>query len=102
MRVRALIGRIAAGVLVLALAGGGAYLFMTQPAKAPAAPPAPPPPQVGVVELKAADVPLPLEFSGRVAGFRVVEIRAQVSGVDRKSTRLNSSHKTVSRMPSSA
>ena len=81
MKVRALIGRIAAGVLVLALAGGGAYLFMTQPAKAPAAPAAPPPPQVGVVELKAADVPLPLEFSGRVAGFRVVEIRAQVSGM---------------------
>jgi membrane fusion protein (multidrug efflux system) len=81
MKVRALIGRIAVGVLVLALAGGGVYLFMTQPAKAPAAPPAPPPPQVGVAELAAADVPLPLEFSGRVAGFRVVEIRAQVSGV---------------------
>jgi membrane fusion protein (multidrug efflux system) len=81
MKLRALIGRIAAVVLVLALAGGGVYLFMTQPAKAPAAPPAPPPPQVGVAELKAADVALPLEFSGRVAGFRVVEIRAQVSGV---------------------
>ena len=80
MKVRALIGRIAAGVLLLALAGGGVY-FMTQPAKAPAAPAAPPPPQVGVAELVAADVPLPLEFSGRVAGFRVVEIRAQVSGV---------------------
>src|SRR4030081_1220051 len=78
MRLRALIGRIAAVVLVLALAGGGVYLFMTQPAKGPAAPP---PPQVGVAELKAADVALPLEFSGRVAGFRVVEIRAQVSGV---------------------
>ncbi len=81
MKVRALIGRIAAVVLVLALVGGGAYLFMIQPAKAPVAPAPPPPPQVGVVELKAADVPLPLEFSGRVAGFRVVEIRAQVSGV---------------------
>src|SRR5260370_11500641 len=81
MKVRALIGCVAAGVLVLALAGGGVYLFMTQPAKAPAAPPAPPPPQVGVAELAAADVALPLEFSGRVAGFRVVEIRAQVSGV---------------------
>ena len=81
MKMRASIGRIAAVVLVLALVGGGAYLFMTQPAKAPAAPQAPPPPQVGVVELKAADVPLPLEFSGRVAGFRVVEIRAQVSGI---------------------
>ena len=81
MKVRALIGRIAAVVVVLALAGGGVYLFMTQPAKAPVAAQAPPPPQVGVVELAAADVPLPLEFSGRVAGFRVVEIRAQVSGI---------------------
>ena len=81
MKVRALIGRIAAVVVVLALAGGGVYLFMTQPAKAPVAAQAPPPPEVGVVELAAADVPLPLEFAGRVAGFRVVEIRAQVSGI---------------------
>ena len=75
MKVRALIGRIAAVVVVLALAGGGVYLFMTQPAKAPVAAQAPPPPQVGVVALAAADVPLPLEFSGRVAGFRVVDPR---------------------------
>src|SRR5260370_11286117 len=81
MKLRALTGRVAAGWLVLGLGGGGVYLFMTQPAKAPAAPPAPPPPEVGVVEVTAADVPLPLEFSGRVAGFRVVEIRAQVSGI---------------------
>src|SRR4029077_3480370 len=58
MKVRALIGRIAAVVVVLALAGGGVYLFMTQPAKAPVAAQVPPPPQVGVAELKAADVPL--------------------------------------------
>src|SRR5882672_6136251 len=80
MKVRALIGRIAAVMVVLALAGGGVYLFMTQPAKAPVTAQAPPP-QVGVVELAAADIPLPLEFSGRVAGFRVVEIRAQVNGL---------------------
>ena len=36
MKVRALIGRIAAVVVVLALAGGGVYLFMTQPAASPA------------------------------------------------------------------
>ena len=81
MKMRASIGRIAAVVLVLALVGGGVYWFTMQPAKAPVAAQAPPPPQVGVVELAAADVPLPLEFSGRVAGFRVVEIRAQVSGI---------------------
>lgn len=40
-----------------------------------------PPPEVGIVTVKAADVALPLDFSGRVAGFRVVEIRAQVSGI---------------------
>ena len=27
------------------------------------------------------DVPLPLDFSGRVAGYRVVEIRSQVNGL---------------------
>jgi membrane fusion protein (multidrug efflux system) len=37
--------------------------------------------RASVSELAAADVALPLEFSGRVAGFRVVEIRAQVSGI---------------------
>ncbi len=30
-----------------------------------------------MVEVKAADVPLPLDFSGRVAGFRVVDVRGR-------------------------
>ena len=59
---------------------GAAVFWWNRPKPAPAAT-APPTPQVGVVEVKAADVALPLDFSGRVAGFRVVEIRAQVSGV---------------------
>ena len=47
----------------------------------PATAAAPPPPEVGIVQLTEADVPLPLQFAGRVAGFRVVEIRSQVSGI---------------------
>ena len=72
-------GRIVAIAVIAAIVIGAAF-WWNRPKPAPAAT-APPPPQVGVVEVKAADVPLPLDFSGRVAGFRVVEIRAQVSGV---------------------
>jgi membrane fusion protein (multidrug efflux system) len=39
-----------------------------------------PPAEVGVIEVKKADVPLPLTYAGSVAGFRNVEIRPQVSG----------------------
>jgi len=74
------VGRIVAVAVVVALVGAAAF-WWTRPKPAPAATGAPPPPQVGVVQLAAADVPLPLDFSGRVAGFRVVEIRSQVSGV---------------------
>ena len=42
---------------------------------------APPPAEVGVIETRAAEVPLTLVYAGRVAGFRDVEIRPQVSGV---------------------
>jgi membrane fusion protein (multidrug efflux system) len=72
-------GRIVAVAIVVAIVAAAGF-WWNRPKPAPAAT-APPPPQVGVVEVKAADVPLPLDFSGRVAGFRVVEIRAQVSGV---------------------
>jgi membrane fusion protein (multidrug efflux system) len=34
-----------------------------------------------VIEMRRADVPLPLTYAGRVAGFRNVEVRAQVGGV---------------------
>ena len=71
---------IVAVCVIVVLAGAGAWSWMRPQAKPPA-PAAPPPPQVGVVELKEADVPLPLDFSGRVAGFRVVEIRSQVNGI---------------------
>ena len=72
-------GRMVAIAAVAAVVGGAA-LWWSRPMPAPAAT-APPPPQVGVVQLAAADVPLPLDFSGRVAGFRDVEIRSQVGGI---------------------
>ena len=75
-------GRIVAIAIVVAIVGAAVF-WWSRPKPAPAAT-APPTPQVGVVEVKAADVALPLDFSGRVAGFRVVEIRAQVSGVLQK------------------
>jgi membrane fusion protein (multidrug efflux system) len=72
--------RIVAIATVAAIIGAAAF-WWSRPTPAPAATAPPPPPEVGVIELAAADVALPLEFSGRVAGFRVVEIRAQVSGI---------------------
>ncbi len=48
----------------------------------PAAPPAaPPPPKVSVVTLKAAPVPITTELPGRVAAFRVADVRPQVNGI---------------------
>ena len=72
-------GRIVAIAVVAAIVVAAVF-WWNRPKPAPAAT-APPPPQGGGVEVKAADVALPLDFSGRVAGFRVVEIRAQVGGV---------------------
>lgn len=43
--------------------------------------PPPPPPEVGTIEVSARDIPLPLQYAGRVVGFRVVEVRAQVGGI---------------------
>ena len=44
-------------------------------------PEAPPPPEVGVVEAKAADLPLTREIGGRLAAFRSADVRARVPGV---------------------
>ena len=80
MSARVWIGRAACVLAVIALLGAGAWWWM-RPAASPAVNAAPPPPEVGVVELATADVPLPLQYAGRVAGFRVVEVRAQVTGI---------------------
>jgi membrane fusion protein (multidrug efflux system) len=73
---RATLGAIA----VLVVAGSSYWMFGRSNAVAPA-PQAPPPPDVGVVTLHRADIPITLAYAGRVAGYRTVEIRPQVSGI---------------------
>ncbi len=41
---------------------------------------APPPPEVSVIETRAQDVPLYLEFVGQTAGLKDIDIRARVEG----------------------
>src|SRR4028118_1402311 len=74
-------------VVGLALAAG-AYFFIFRSAEMPpasqaAATPAAsqPPPQVGIIVVQPADLPYPVEYAGRVAGFRDVEIRPRVGGL---------------------
>lgn len=50
-------------------------------APAPDAAAAPPPPMVTVGTIAPAEVPLTFGYAGRVAGFRVVEVRPQVGGI---------------------
>ena len=40
-----------------------------------------PPPEVGIVVAEAAEVPLPVEYAGRIVGVRDVEVRALVGGL---------------------
>ena len=42
--------------------------------------PAPPPPEISVIETRAQDVPLYLEFVGQTFGFKDIAIRARVEG----------------------
>jgi membrane fusion protein, multidrug efflux system len=87
---------LVSALLLVTLAAGG-YLYLNGlpeqlrawtaailPQSAPA--PAPParaaaPPEVGVVEVRRAEVPVPVEYAGRVEGFRDVEIRPRVGGL---------------------
>ncbi|MFL6819677.1 MAG: efflux RND transporter periplasmic adaptor subunit [Bradyrhizobium sp.] len=70
----------AVAVSALIAVAVGAYFYVGRPSEPPRKPP-PPIPEVGVVELRRADVPLPLTYAGRVAGFRNVEVRPQVGGL---------------------
>jgi membrane fusion protein (multidrug efflux system) len=73
--------RAAAAVLACVLLGAGWFYWQRGDRPSAAAPPpAPPPPQVGVLAIKAKALPLTFTYAGRVAGFRDVEIRAQVNG----------------------
>jgi membrane fusion protein (multidrug efflux system) len=49
--------------------------------KDPAAQMAPPPQEVTVVQVRRGALPLGLEYTGRTAGSREVEVRARVSGI---------------------
>ena len=70
---------IASIIALVALAS--AYFFIAAKPEQTAQKAAPAPAEVGVMKVQRADVPLPLTYAGRVAGFRSVEIRAQVSGI---------------------
>jgi membrane fusion protein (multidrug efflux system) len=74
--------RAAAAVLVCVLLGAGLLYWQRtdRPSAAATAPKTPPPPQVGVLAVQAKALPLTFTYAGRVAGFRDVEIRAQVTG----------------------
>ncbi|PTS85814.1 efflux RND transporter periplasmic adaptor subunit [Pseudomonas sp. HMWF032] len=52
---------------------------------------APPAPEVVVEIVQAASLPLELEYSARTAGFREVQVRAQVSGILQERTYLEGS-----------
>ena len=69
-----------ASLIVLGCVAAG-YAYMTSKPEQTAQKAAPAPAEVGVMTVQRADVPLPLSYAGRVAGFRNVEIRAQVGGI---------------------
>ena len=51
---------------------------------------------------RSADATAIRPFSVRVPEAELTELRRRINNTDRKSTRLNSSHPSISRMPSSA
>ncbi|SDI37732.1 membrane fusion protein, multidrug efflux system [Pseudomonas delhiensis] len=57
-----------------------------RPALADEAGAAPAPPEVTVEVARSSSLPLSLEYSARAAGYREVEVRAQVSGILQKRT----------------
>lgn len=74
------LGFAAVAALIVAAAGYYGYRHYSAQSSKPQAQAAPPP-EVGVLDLKRANVPLPLTYAGRVAGFRQVEVRPQVTGL---------------------
>ncbi|HUE91096.1 efflux RND transporter periplasmic adaptor subunit [Pseudomonas sp.] len=68
----------------------GALLFASL-ASALQAADAPPAPEVVVETVKAEALPLELEYSARTAGYREVQVRAQVSGILQERTYLEGS-----------
>ena len=68
-------------VLTLSAALSPLVLAADAPAQA-----APPPPAVVVETARVASLPLVLEYAGRTAGYREVEVRAQVNGIIQERT----------------
>jgi membrane fusion protein (multidrug efflux system) len=69
-----------AAALVVMLLGAAAYYLYSHSAERPPMTAGTAPVEVGVIKVSRTDAPLPLTYAGRVAGFRIVEIRSQVSG----------------------
>ena len=81
-----LVRRILLIVLVGLALATGVYVTMNRSSETPvrtqaSGAPAQPPPQVGIVVAQPAEVPYPVEYAGRVAGFRDVEVRPRVGGL---------------------
>ena len=71
-------------VAALVLAAGLYYFFVVRaPREAPVQQAAAtlPPPQVGIMVVQPAEVPFPVEYAGRVSGFRDIEVRPRVGGL---------------------
>jgi membrane fusion protein (multidrug efflux system) len=75
--------RLVVLILVAALAIGGYFYFFGWPGTREAGQraAAAPPPEVGVSVVQPAEVPLPVEYAGRVIGVRDVEVRSLVGGI---------------------
>jgi membrane fusion protein, multidrug efflux system len=71
-------------LLLCVVAAGGAYYWYARQQAARVAtsqPAAPPPPEVAVVAAEPTEVPFPVEYAGRIAGFRDVDVRPLVGGI---------------------
>lgn len=71
------IGLVLAVAAYLMRFGGFGSSVRPQPTSASTAPPA----EVGVLVARPVEVPFPVVYAGRVAGFRDVEVRPRVSGL---------------------
>lgn len=90
-----LVTRLVAIALLGAVVGFAVHVYafgwpeFLQPAVAKLKAPSPktaaqsarPPPEVGVMVVEPEEVPYPVEYAGRVAGFRDVEVRPRVGGI---------------------
>jgi membrane fusion protein, multidrug efflux system len=81
---------VARRILLIAVIGlvlaAGLYFFVFRSPEEPtalqtASDPARPPPEVGIIVAQPAEVPYPVEYAGRIAGFRDVEVRPLVGGL---------------------